>query len=135
MKVSDTKQINFETEVYSLNSGDLYVFNNLAVFEAVEDFTSNPKDESEIINIIEYHFGKTKSFGFLANRINSYSINVARVSKVIPIFPNLKAYSAVYYDDISRRNLEFESHFHDISLNLFNDLKKAFSWTQSTVGY
>ncbi|OIQ29072.1 MAG: hypothetical protein BM564_07635 [Bacteroidetes bacterium MedPE-SWsnd-G2] len=134
MKLSDSNLITSNTEIYSLSVGDLYILENVVVFEGVEGFKSDGKNLGELTQIVDYHFGKDKIYGFIANRINTYSLNVPNVVKIMDTYPNLKVYSAVFYDQITKRNLEFEKHFHNVTISLFNDVEKAISWTLKNIG-
>ncbi|OUS00831.1 hypothetical protein A9Q86_08745 [Flavobacteriales bacterium 33_180_T64] len=92
-------------------AGTLHFFNHIAVVEFNEGIHADLNSGKKMIqNIIDY-FGKSKPFGIVANRINSYSIALLETAEVRSILPNLIAYGIVSHNEAGRMNAEIESQF------------------------
>ena len=63
------------------------------------------------INEINAYFGEDKPYGVIANRINSYSVNLLDAPELRALAKNLKAYGIVAYDLAGKRHASMEGEF------------------------
>tara|TARA_R100001369_G_scaffold81162_1_gene111933 strand:- start:1753 stop:2160 length:408 start_codon:yes stop_codon:yes gene_type:complete len=112
--------------------GRLYLFDNYVVAEFKEGVDINFDNFSDITEIIKKEF-KDKPFGFISNRLNSYSINLNDATKFNAYFPNLKAYAIVAYNSITQRVFEIENHFFTFNREAFRNLEHAAEWVEKTL--
>lgn len=112
--------------------GDLYFFDNYVVGEFNEGIALNFKAFSQCTKLINTYFG-TNDFGFIANRVNSYSIVLSDAYLFNDYFKNLKAYATVSYIAFSEKITEVENHFFEFNKRDFNSLMEAVSWIEKTM--
>jgi len=87
---------------------------------------------NEVTEIIKKQFDD-KPFGFIANRLNSYSINLTDASTFNSNFPNLKAYAIVVYNSLTQRVFEIENHFFKFNRQAFKSIEQAIEWVEDTL--
>lgn len=125
--------INREHQNYhNLPLGRIYIFENYVVAEFKEGVDINFDNFSDMSEIIKKEFAD-KPFGFIANRINSYSINLMDAHKFNAYFPNLKAYAIVAYTPMTKRIFEVENHFFTFNREAFISLKEASHWVEKSL--
>lgn len=112
--------------------GDLYFFDDYVVGEFNEGIELNFKKFSQCTALIKLYFGDG-NFGFIANRINSYSIVLSDAHLFNDYFKNLKAYATVSYIAFSERITEVENHFFQFNKRDFSSLMEAVSWVEKTM--
>jgi len=95
--------------------GTLYLFDNYMVTNFNEGVDINHNNFYEVGMIIKAHF-KDQPFGYIANRLHSYSINLNDVHVFNTAFPNLKAYAVVAYNVLTERVFEIENHFFKLKI-------------------
>ena len=112
--------------------GSLYFFERFVVSEFNEgehiNF-ENFKTPSEIIN----SFYDERPFGFIANRINSYSIELNDTKKWNSTFPTLKAYAVVSERVFSHNLFILENKFFEYNRKIFENLDDAINWVETTL--
>ncbi|WP_179335998.1 STAS/SEC14 domain-containing protein [Winogradskyella costae] len=116
-------------ETYNLKLGTVYVYANFLVSEFDEGADITFKNFDELAFIIKTHF-LDKPFGFIANRKNSYSINLNDAKVFNETFKNLKAYAIIVYSDLTERIIEIESHFFKFNRKVFKDFDNAIVWIE-----
>ena len=112
--------MNISTSVFSnhiLNSkklklGDIYFFHNFAVIEFNEGAHIDIYNSDEIFDELNNYFGYSKPFGVIANRVNSYSINLLDIDLFREKSKNLCAYAVVGHNMASKMNAEIENSFY-----------------------
>lgn len=102
----------------------------IAVFNEGVDL--NFKNFSEVTTIIKSQFGD-RPFGFISNRVNSYSINLSDANRFNEIFPNVKAYAVVAHNPITEKVFEIEQRFFTFNRKSFRDLDEAIDWVENTL--
>ncbi len=112
--------------------GRLYLFDNYVVAEFKEGVDINFDNFNDVTEIIKKQFND-KPFGFISNRLNSYSINLIDATKFNAYFPNLKAYAIVAYNSITQRVFELENHFFTFNREAFKNLEHAAEWVEKTL--
>jgi len=109
--------------------GSMYLFDNYLVTEFNEGVVINHDNFREVAEIINKQFNN-KPFGFIANRLNSYSIDLKDASKFNENFPNLKAYAVVVYSSLNEQFIETENHFFKFNREAFKTLDNAAEWVE-----
>ncbi len=109
-----TLESNFSNQILKLTKnklGDIFFFNHIAVIELNEGVHLDAGNSSLIINDLISYFGKNKPFGIVANRINSYSVNLLHMPFFREQLKNLSSYGVVGHDPASRMNAKIENSF------------------------
>lgn len=113
-----------------INIGNLYFFKTFLVAEYHEGIRLDFESFNEAQEVILSHFGKSE-FGYVANRINSYCINITDAPHFNAILKNLKAHATVTYNSFSEMNFELESYFFEFNRKLFKSVSDATAWVES----
>ncbi len=71
-----------------------------------------------------------KPWVYIANRLNSYAVNPTDY-KYLEKVPSLKGLAIVTHDDLGRSNAELEANFFKKPFKVFDNLDKAFDWSNS----
>jgi hypothetical protein len=117
---------------HNVTLGRLYLFDNYVVAEFKEGVDINFDNFSNVSEIIKKQFND-RPFGFIANRLNSYSIDLMDATKFNAYFPNLEAYAIVAYTAMTRRVFEVENHFFNFNREVFKNLELATEWVEKTL--
>ncbi|TXE17330.1 hypothetical protein ES692_10125 [Psychroserpens burtonensis] len=107
--------------------GNLYFFKKFVVCEFKEGVNIDFDNFNEAKTAIEKQFGSSY-FGFVANRIHSYSILITDAPLFNEAFKNLKAYATITYSSFSSQVFEIENHFFNFNRQKFNELDAAIHW-------
>lgn len=119
-------------EAHDIKLGRVYLTTNFMITEFKEGVDINFDNFDEVAELIKVYF-KNKPFGFIANRTNSYAIDLKDASRFNITFPNLKAYAVVAYKTITERVFEIENHFFNFNRSSFKDLGDAVHWVEKTL--
>ena len=130
MKISNTQIINKSHQYCATNVGELYFFKNYLVAELKEGVIIDSNSFAEVQHCV-YHYYGNRPFGFIANRVNSYSINLSDTSKFNKDFPNLVAYAVISYNELCEKVYKVEDHFFKYNRRLFKNLEKGVSWVEN----
>lgn len=114
---------------YTISIGKIYIFDNFVVAEYNEGLHLTFNDYEDVINIIDMHFANRK-FGFVANRVNSYSLLLTDAHLYTQALPNLAAYAVVYYTALARQNVDLEKRFFQFNRESFGDVLSAIDWVK-----
>lgn len=112
--------------------GNLYFFETFLVAEFREGVIINYDNFNEAELAIKKQYSNT-DFGFISNRIHSYSIVITDASKFNSVFSNLKAYATVTYSTFASKVFEMENHFFKFNRKNFNDLSHAVDWVEDVL--
>lgn len=112
------------------NLGSVFLFQNYIIVQFNEGVDINFDNFAQVSNIIKTNF-ENRPFGFIANRVNSYSINLTDARLLNKNFPNLIAYAVVTYNSISEKVFEIENQFFEYNRNTFKDLESAVEWVKT----
>ena len=121
-----------ELTLLKVNLGSLYLFDDYVVVELKERVDINFDIFSEVTEIIKKQF-IDKPFGFIANRLKSYSINIMDTPKFNAYFSNLVAYTIVAYTEMTQRIFELENHLFTFNREAFKNLEHAVQWVEKTL--
>jgi hypothetical protein len=112
--------------------GDIYVMEDYIVAEFMEGIDINFENFYEVSLIVQSHFNE-RLFGFIANRINSYSINLEDADFFNKAFPNCLAYAVVNYKTIASQIFEIENQFFNFNRKSFNNIDDAINWVEQSL--
>ena len=123
---------NKDYTLLNVKLGSVYLFDNYVITHFNEGVDINYDNFREVGLAIKNHF-KEKPFGYIANRENSYSINLNDANLFNDAFPNLKAYAIVVYNSLTQRIFEIENHFFKFKREAFKDLENAIDWVEESL--
>ncbi|SHH48278.1 hypothetical protein [Winogradskyella jejuensis] len=112
--------------------GKLYFFKSFVVSEfdeGVHITFDNFQEATKLIN----NFYNEKPYGFIANRTNSYSIDLNDAKRFNESFPYLKAYAVVCNTLFGRGIFEVENQFFTFNRQIFKTIEDAINWVESTL--
>ena len=112
--------------------GSVYFFDDFIVTHFDEGVDINYDNFQEVGLAIKTHY-REKPFGYIANRENSYSINLSDATIFNEAFPNLKAYALVAYNTFTERIFEIENHFLLSKREVFKNLENAVEWVEKVL--
>ncbi|MBO3117597.1 hypothetical protein J4050_12620 [Winogradskyella sp. DF17] len=115
---------------YETSLGTVYFFNNYFIAEFKEGINIDFFNFQEIHELVHNNFGNSP-FGFISNRINSYSIDLNEAQLFNESYPNLKAYAVVAYKAFTERVFELENRFFQFRRRVFKDIDSAVAWVES----
>lgn len=110
--------------------GTLYFNNKYVLTHFNEGIDINYNNFKEVGNFIKSYFNG-KEFGYIANRANSYSINLEDAKIFNESFPNLKAYAIVAHSTFTEKIFEIENHFFQHNRKAFKNVEDAVKWVES----
>ncbi|MGC6430515.1 MAG: hypothetical protein ACON5F_05695 [Jejuia sp.] len=104
--------------------GKIFFFNHIAVVELDEGVHFSLDNANLITDELTKYFGK-KPFGVVANRINSYSVDLLDTPRYKEKVEYLKAYGVVGHNPAAKMNAEIENGFCKASKVDFDSLNEA----------
>ncbi len=110
MKILESDFSNQIVEFVQNKLGNIFFFNHIAVVELNEGVHFNLKNSPMIIDELKAYFGN-KPFGVVANRVNSYSVDLLDTPKYRQEVKNLQSYAVVGHDLASKMNATMENDF------------------------
>ncbi|GAA4882372.1 hypothetical protein GCM10023311_00550 [Flaviramulus aquimarinus] len=111
MKITESDFSNQILKLVENPLGNIFFFNHLAVVELNEGVHFDINNASTIIDELKSYFGDTEPYGVIANRINSYSVNLIDAPLFRKKTKNLYAYGVVGHDLAGKMNAEIENDF------------------------
>ena len=79
-------------------------------------------------------FYKGKPYGYVGNRVNPHSVDVAEIRRVLRMAENLKEVAFVIYSTVAQSIAYIEKTFYDShELHVFADLEDAVVWMESAM--
>lgn len=113
-------------ESYNFKIGNLYLFENIAISEIHEGKHLTLEAIDDYLIAISEFYGNKKSFGYISNRINSFSIEAIQFPKFVNVLKNLKTFSTIVYKNINVMTVDIEKQFCPIPYEKSNSLYDAF---------
>lgn len=117
-------------EKLTLDFGTNYLFENFIIMEVNEGVHFNFDKLNELLTEITAHYGFDKKLAYIANRVNSYSIDPILWSYFDKDDNMLVAASIVTYSNSSFMNASIEKKLASISLKRSSSLEEAIGWVQ-----
>ena len=136
MKIIESDFSNQILEFVQNQLGNIFFFNHIAVVELNEGVHFDIENAPIIINELESYFGESQPYGVVANRVNSYSVDLINTPSYKEKAKNLYAYGVVGHDLASKMNAEIENDFcvsekvdydniYDAINNVYNKVKNS----------
>ena len=113
-------------EAHNFIIGNLYLFENIAVSEIHEGKHLCLETANDYLSAISKFYGNKKSFGYISNRINSFSIEALEFPEFIAFLKNLKAFSTITYKNIDDMTSDIERQFCPIPYEKYDSLYDGF---------
>ncbi|MFS4481425.1 hypothetical protein ACKGJY_00270 [Hyunsoonleella sp. 2307UL5-6] len=111
-----------------LSFGNYYFCEDLIVGELFEGIHFDWAMAKDLISEIYIHYGENAKIYYIANRINSYSIDPQNWLKIEKEHDILKASAIVVYSNSSYINASLEKHFTKKSIKRCFSLVEAINW-------
>ena len=116
-----------------LDIGTVYFYENFLITEINEGIVMNFENVKPLLLLGKQYYGTQTPFIYISNRINSYSFEPTSHFKTVPIFPNIKGYGVVIYDQLSKEIAILEKNFLNIPTNIFYSLEEAIQWAEELI--
>ncbi|WP_370479736.1 hypothetical protein [Tamlana flava] len=111
MKIAESDYSNQILKFVKNHIGNIFFFNHIAVVELNEGVHFDMTNSSSIIDEIVSFFGEKEPYGVIANRINSYSVNLMDAPFFRTQAKNICAHAVVGHDLAGKMNAEMENDF------------------------
>jgi hypothetical protein len=111
MKIIESQLSKHIVKSDKIRLGEIHFFNHLAIIEFNEGVHVNLNNVDQIHKKLSSFYGESRPFGVIANRVNSYSIDLLDVSYIKKIMNNLCAYSIISHNSASAMNADIENKF------------------------
>jgi len=115
-------------EHHTIGIGEAYFFKSYIVLEFDEGVYVNFEDMDKLFKLIKGYYKSNRTYGIIANRLNSYSLAVLDIEKVEKELKNLSAYAVITYSSSAKKNFEYESHFFKTNRKHFDNILEAEKW-------
>ncbi len=115
--------------------GNIFFFKHIAVIEFHEGVHIDIENSSKIFDELISYFGRSRPFGIIANRTNSYSVKLLDADLFRRKISKLCYYAVVGHNKASKMNAEIEDQFfctankicfdsiHDAMNNVYSKVK------------
>ena len=111
MRTLDSSIAKCIKKTFTSEIGNLYCFNHIAVVEFNEGVHVNLDSASELLYHLTAYFGKSRPFGLVSNRTNSFSISMVDSGLIKSHIQNLVAYGVVGHTRAGKMNCSIENDF------------------------
>lgn len=129
-----TSSLNLELiKKHDLEVGSFYFYKNHIVAEVNEGIAFTFEKAFQVLELGKAYYGNTTPFVYISNRVNSYSFNPTAHYKTQTIFPNLKGYAVVTYDEVNKEIAELEQTFLHKPVAIFHQLEHALKWVEEMI--
>ncbi len=115
-------------DVYILDCGIFYFFENLIISEIKEGILFNWEVAKDVIEIAESHYGKGTKVAYISNRVHNYSLVPQDWLKYFKARDSISAFGVVSYSRQERSNILIEKLFFKSKIRKFFSLEKAVDW-------
>lgn len=132
MKVLNSRFAKHIEATYSLKIGDFHFFNHFLIAEFSQGCCVTSNDLTDIYDIAS-SFYRNKPYGFISNRIYSYSIDLVDFYKNSNKLNLIGSYAVVTYNDLSKKMLPMEDYYFKINRYRFNSLDNAVNWVLNEI--
>ncbi|WP_299124788.1 hypothetical protein [uncultured Winogradskyella sp.] len=123
-----SKSLKYEKVV--LDIGSYYLLDNFFIMEVNEGEHFDWNELNKVISILREHYGFHKTVAYIANRVNSYSIDPLLWSYFDKDDSILIAASIVSYRDSTFLSANIEKQLSSIPLKRSKTLEEAINWVQ-----
>ena len=135
MKIADSDFSTHIVKSVQKKLGNIFFFNHIAVIEFNEGVHIDINNSSEFFDELIHYYGRSRPFGVIANRINSYSVNLMDADLFKQKIKNLCYYAVIGHNMASKMNAEIEGSFcssykinydciHEAMTSIYGKVKK-----------
>ena len=126
-----SKSINYNKQIkqYNLEMGKVVFFENYLIIEVAEGISFDYEKAKKLSELTNLHF-QDRSFGYISNRVNSYSLEPIDYTRIKEVFPNLSVFAVVTYNKSQETSVKIENMFYQEGIVSFDNLKKAIKWVE-----
>jgi len=131
MKFTDSeacKKLGKDYTLLSLETGNFYFYKNLVIVEITKGVNFTFESSRELIEFT-IKFYDWKPFGYISNRVNSYSSSPEDYPKVNNYITNIVSFAVVTYTMTSKNFTILEKKFCRKPFQNFSNLSDAVKWT------
>lgn len=118
---------------HDLEVGSFYFYKNHIVSEVNEGIAFSFEKAYQVLELGKAYYGSTTPFVYISNRVNSYSFNPTAHFKTQAMFPNLKGYAVVTYDEMNQEIAVMEQTFLNKPVAIFHKLEEALKWVEELI--
>ncbi|EAP86589.1 hypothetical protein [Croceibacter atlanticus] len=118
----------------TLDCGTFLIYEDYMVGTIFEGADFNEECKYKIWDICKTNF-ENRSFGYISNRIHSYSVDPTIYLDTSKKFEKLKAIAVVSKGKMHRSNFQLEKQFFKSPLMLFEELNEAKTWMAEQLNY
>ena len=129
-----SKQID-QTDLIGLHEfdfGKVYFYHNFLITEIAEGVNFDHPMALQIAEVANNVY-ENRPYGYIANRINSFSVQPSDYQKVKGDFVNLKVFCVVAYNDFQKKSIEVEQIFYHDTIYTFNSLDEAINFVENRI--
>jgi len=119
------------TDKITLNFGTVTVHDQLLIAEMNEGIVFDIPDNEQLLSLGSNIFGD-KPYGYISNRVNSYSINPTVYLQTAQR-SNIKAIAVVGSSESKIASTAVEKQFFKLPFEVFTTLEEARAWLQTTL--
>lgn len=135
MKIAESDFSNHIVKSVQKELGNIFFFKHIAVVEFNEGVHIDINNSSEFFDELINFYGNYRPFGVIANRINSYSVNLLDADLFKKKIKSLCYYAVVGHSNASKMNAEIEDSFsyshkinydciHEAMTHIYGKVKK-----------
>ena len=125
MKIIESDFSNHIVKSVRKELGNIFFFKHVAVVEFNEGVHIDIDNSSEFFDELISYFGKSRPFGLVANRVNSYSVKLLDADSFRRKIENLCYYAVVGHNKASIMNAEIENKFCNSDKIDYDDIHAA----------
>jgi len=108
--------------------GTLHFLENMVISEIKEGMHLSFKSSYNYLRQIADFYGDNKPYGFISNRVNTFSIEALDFPKFINILTHLKVYAAISYSHFDKMNMEIERQFCRVHYKDFETIMDSYHY-------
>jgi len=118
---------------YHFDIGEVFIFDNYAISEINEGIHLTFKESRELLKVVLSHFGNRQSFGYISNRIHSYSVAPIELIKIQSLIKAQVKVGLVTYSKTAKLAATYESVFwpKQCTIHQFDMLENAIKWMEN----
>ncbi|MBC2846845.1 hypothetical protein [Winogradskyella flava] len=124
-----SKSLSFEK--IELGFGTNYLFDDFFIMEVNEGVHFNSETLNSLLAEVRKHYGSHKQLAYIANRVNSYSIDPVLWSYFDKDDSILIAAAIVSYRNSTLMSANIEKQLSSISMKRCTDIEEAISWVRT----
>jgi hypothetical protein len=130
MLVSESNLNNVLEDVYILETGTYYFFEDFIISEINEGMLFDWQMAQELLHLAENHYGTENKIAYISNRVHSYSLVPQDWLKFFKARNSISAFAVVSYNDKEKSDILIERLFFKSKIKKFFDLNEAVDWAK-----